>query len=77
MRKELAQLGLTYLPSHANFVCIFLPILAKEAFEALLQKGIIIRALTSFDMPYAIRVTVGLPAHNEKFLQVLKGLLCR
>ena len=75
--QELTQMGLGYLPSQANFVCIFLPILAKEAFEGLLKEGIIVRALPSFDLPYAIRVTVGLPAHNQLFIQKLKGLLCQ
>lgn len=68
-------LGLRYLPSEANFVCIFLPIPANDCFEALCKKGIIIRSLKSFGLSDAIRVTVGLPEHNRLLINELKTLL--
>lgn len=74
---ELDRLNLIYLKTEANFVCIFLPILGKEAMHALLQEGIIIRPLESFNMPHAIRVTIGLSEQNLRFITTLKKVLNR
>lgn len=73
----LEKLGLKYIPSEANFICIHLPCNAKLAFENLLKQGLIIRNLSSFDLPNAIRVTIGLTQHNERFGTALKSLLSR
>lgn len=70
----LSAMGLEYIASQANFICIFLPIPASQAFEAFLKQGIIIRALTSFGLNNAIRVTVGLPEHNHRFIEALKKI---
>ena len=63
---------LTYIKSEANFICIFIPVPAKQLMAALLTHGIIIRPLESFGLPNAIRVTIGLAEHNHKFINALK-----
>ncbi len=74
---ELTKLGCRVLPSQANFVCTLLPepFKAKEIFDALLKKGLIIRALNSFGLDNAVRITVGLPEHNQALILALKEFL--
>jgi histidinol-phosphate aminotransferase len=71
----LTRLGLKTLPTQANFVCIFLPKPAKVVTEGLLKQGIIVRALDSFGLDHAIRVTVGLYEHNKAFIEGLKRVI--
>ena len=73
--KELDRLGLNYLKSEANFICIFLPISGKEAMDRLLHEGIIVRPLESFKIENAIRVTTGTLPQNKRFIQALTKIL--
>lgn len=71
------KLGLDYIPTEANFICVQLPFSGKLAFESLLKLGIIVRNLASFELPNAIRITIGLTAQNERLGTALKSLLSR
>jgi len=71
------KLGLAYIPTEANFICVQLPFSGKLAFESLLKLGIIVRNLASFELPNAIRITIGLTAQNERLGTALKSLLSR
>ena len=73
----LEKLGLEYIPTEANFICVQLPFSGKLAFENLLKLGIIVRNLASFELPNAIRITIGLTAQNERLGTALKSLLSR
>jgi len=67
---ELTALGLKYVPTHANF--IFMPIEDSLSLnDKLLKKGVIVRPMG----PKAIRVTIGLPEENRRFIQALKEAL--
>ncbi len=72
-----AALGLTWIPSRANFLCIGLgpQHLGHEVFNALLHQGVIVRPVTGYGLPHFIRVTVGLPEENQRFLQALATVL--
>lgn len=90
LEKELRALGCTVYPSQANF-CMFAPpqpqfppqsppdasaeVAATELFEALLQRGIIIRPLKSYLLPHLLRVSVGNEAENAAFLQAVRALV--
>ena len=41
----------------------------------MLNKGIILRQLTSFGWPEYIRISVGLENENEKFIRVLEKII--
>ncbi len=69
----LNKMGIEHLKSEANFICLNLKQKADEVFLKLLRKGIIVRPLTSFGLPQHIRVTIGKPGENKKFI---KGLSC-
>jgi histidinol-phosphate aminotransferase len=69
------QMGLKVLSSQANFLCVFLPKPAPVVTQALLQKGIIVRSLAGFGLDHAIRVTIGLPDQNQRFIKALSEVL--
>lgn len=75
--EELNKLGLSYIKTEANFVLINLSDDADMIFMQMMRRGVIIRPLTSFGMPGAIRVTIGTPEQNKRFLHVLKEVLHR
>ena len=66
---EFDALGLRYVPTEANFVYVALERDAGELFNLLLKKGVIVRPMG----PREIRVTVGLPEENRRFIEALKG----
>jgi histidinol-phosphate aminotransferase len=69
-------MGLTCLPSQANFVLVVDPPLgAPVVVDALLHQGIVVRPMTGFGLPNALRVTVGLPEQNERFLAAMRVVL--
>jgi histidinol-phosphate aminotransferase len=42
-----------------------------RVYEALLRRGVIVRPVGNYGLPNWLRVTVGLPAENERFLAAL------
>ena len=70
----LAQLGLTYIPSFGNFVS-FRTADAAGLFQRLLKRGVIVRPIASYGMPDYLRVSIGLEAENERFLDSLRQSL--
>jgi histidinol-phosphate aminotransferase len=67
----LKALSLRYLPSHGNFV-LFEVRDAERINQALLRQGVIVRPVANYDLPAWLRVTVGLPGENARFLAALK-----
>jgi len=75
--KALSSLGnkISYVETEANFIMIDVKRNADDVFLALMREGVIIRPLTSFGLPQAIRVTIGTQAQNEKFIESLSSVL--
>lgn len=72
---ELDKMGLSYVKTEANFIMINLNDDADMVFMQMMRRGVIIRPLSSFGMPGAIRVTIGTPEQNKKFLHVFKEVV--
>ncbi|RUT36073.1 histidinol-phosphate transaminase [Paenibacillus zeisoli] len=71
---EFDRLGLKYFPAHGNFILVNVKKSGREVFQSLLKLGIIIRA--GFDKyPEYIRVSVGTPDENTKFIAALEKVL--
>ncbi len=68
-------LSLRHIPSVGNFVCVDLGKPALPTYERLLREGVIVRPVANYGMPNHLRVTVGLPEENERFLQALRKVL--
>lgn len=73
--KELDNLGVDYLRTEANFICINIGSNADVMFMDLMRRGMIIRPLTTFGMPESIRVTIGTIEQNKKFIEALRQIL--
>jgi histidinol-phosphate aminotransferase len=69
-----AALGVTALPSHGNFVLVKVGDAAK-VYGALLRQGVIVRPVANYGLPEWLRVTVGLPDENARFLAALAAAL--
>jgi histidinol-phosphate aminotransferase len=69
------QLGLGYIPSVGNFLSIDFGFDAMPIYEGLLREGVIVRPIGVYGMPNHLRVTVGLPLENERFIGSLKKIL--
>ncbi len=68
-------MGLGYIPSAGNFVCLDMSRPAAPVFQALLSHGVIVRPVDNYGMPNHLRVTVGLPEENERFIEALKKIV--
>lgn len=74
------QMGLGFIPSVGNFVCIEVgdPSVGRDAaavYDALLHEGVIVRPVANYGMPRYLRVTLGLPEENARFLAALARVL--
>ena len=70
---ELATMGLEFVPSVANFVLVRVGD-GDAIFQALLKRGVIVRAMRSYKLPEWIRVSVGTMEQNRHFITELKAL---
>jgi len=68
------RLGLSWIPSYANFVS-FKVQKAAEVFQRLLRQGVIVRPIAGYGMPEYLRVTVGTEPENARFLAALEAVL--
>jgi histidinol-phosphate aminotransferase len=68
------RLGLSYIPSHGNFVSVKVAD-AAGVFQRLLKRGVIVRPIAGYGMPDYLRVSIGLEAENERFLEALQQSL--
>ena len=78
LRDGLTKLGCAVWPSAANFLLFQLPPgagTARDCFEALLRRGIIIRPLNSYHLPEHLRVSVGDAKENATFLAAMRDIL--
>ena len=69
-----AQLRVTALPSHGNFVLVKVGD-ATKVYGALLRQGVIVRPVANYGLPEWLRITVGLPDENARFLAALGNAL--
>ena len=71
----LTDLGVAYIPSVGNFITTHLGRPAGPVYQALLKEGVIVRPVANYGMPEHLRISVGLPHENERFLFALKKVL--
>jgi histidinol-phosphate aminotransferase len=70
-----AKLGLQWIPSSANFVSVDLNRVAMPIYQALLQKGVIVRPVANYEMPNHLRISIGTEYENQKFIDALAQVL--
>jgi histidinol-phosphate aminotransferase len=72
--KAFKERGLEYVPSVANFVLVRVQN-GDQVFKKMLQKGVIIRAMSGYKLPDWVRISIGTPAENQRALEVLDEVL--
>lgn len=75
LEKGLRALGLTTIPSQANFLLARLDREASQVVAELRTQGILVRDMRGYDLPDTIRLTVGTRAMNLKVLAALERAL--
>ncbi len=73
--KSLDRLGIRYFPTQSNFFLIDVARNADDVFELMLREGVIVRSMTSYGYPNYIRINVGLPGENERFIRAFEKVL--
>ncbi|MBI3611485.1 MAG: histidinol-phosphate transaminase [Nitrospirae bacterium] len=66
-----ADLGLTFLPSQANFIYVDIGRDGAAVYERLLRKGVIVRHMEG----PRLRISIGRPAENRRFVKALGQVL--
>jgi histidinol-phosphate aminotransferase len=70
----LAERGLEFVPSFANFLLIKTGD-GDRVFRDMLKQGVIVRAMSSYKLPDWVRISIGTEAQNIRCLEVLDSVL--
>ena len=68
------RLGLSWIPSHGNFVCVKVGE-GAAVFQRLLRQGVIVRPVAAYGMPEYLRISIGTESENARFLAALETVL--
>ena len=74
LEQEFTRRKLEFVPSCANFILVNVGD-GDQVFQGLQARGVIVRPMRGYKMPAWVRVTVGLPAENRRFIRALAAVL--
>jgi histidinol-phosphate aminotransferase len=81
LTEEIGKLGLKVTPSVANFILIHFPLdkgnTADDADAFLTKRGLILRALKNYQLPHALRLTIGTEEANRLVVEALAEFMRR
>jgi histidinol-phosphate aminotransferase len=81
LTQQLGGLGLSVVPSSANFILVEFPSTsgktAPEAEAFLASRGLIVRGVANYGLPGHLRITIGLEEHNRALTHALAEFLGR
>ena len=69
--KAFVEMGLEYVPSHANFVLVKVGD-GRQVFDDMQKNGVITRPMAGYQLPEWLRISVGLAKENQRCIDVLK-----
>lgn len=69
------RLGISYVPTEANFILFDVKRPATEVYDAMLRRGVLLRPCASFGLPTCLRVTIGTAEENQRFAAALEAVL--
>src|ERR1700745_4063927 len=79
LTEEIGKLGLKVTPSVANFVLIHFPTTkgktSDEADAYLTKRGLVLRGLTNYTLPHALRMTIGTEEANRLVVEALREFM--
>lgn len=75
LMERFAEMEIRTVPTSTNFIYFETEGNANAVSERMQEEGVIVRSLVPWGIPNGIRVTIGTPEQNERFMQVLKKVL--
>jgi histidinol-phosphate aminotransferase len=77
MTEEFKRLGVSYVPTHANYVMLDMDTQGRvtQIHEELLKHGIAVRPLVAFGLPHCLRITTGLPEETQAFIKAFREVI--
>lgn len=69
-----AAWGISYIPSHGNFILVRVGD-GKAVYDAMLARGVILRPMGGYGLPEYVRITVGNAKENERCIEALREVL--
>ncbi len=73
--EQLDKMGVPYISSVANFILVDTGKDCVAVFRSMLKRGVIVRDMKQYGLKNFIRVTVGTPAENKRFIKILREVL--
>ncbi len=75
METAFSKMGLEYIPSVGNFICVDTGRSGVEVERELLPTGCITRAVANYGLPNHLRLSIGLQEENSRLLEALQEAL--
>jgi histidinol-phosphate aminotransferase len=75
LTEKCRALGLSVVPSVANFLLVDVGRPGPATADALLRHGVIVRPMAGYGFPTHLRISVGIPLENERCIAALKAVL--
>jgi histidinol-phosphate aminotransferase len=72
LTSELHEMGIETWPTDTNFL---LARTGADVFDPLLEKGVIVRPMGGFGLTEHVRISIGTPEENERFIKALAEVL--
>jgi len=69
------ELGLRYVPTAANFILVDLDRDGEQVVAALAERRVAVCSLVRYGLRTSLRVTIGTPRENERFIAALREVL--
>ncbi|MCB1877465.1 MAG: histidinol-phosphate transaminase [Chromatiales bacterium] len=73
--RAFTEMGLDWIPSVGNFVCVRLDRPGTEVYRALLGLGVITRPVANYGLPNHLRISIGTLAENQRCVDALRTIL--
>ncbi len=73
--REFDRLGIPTVPSQTNFILAHVGPRAKQVYEELLKRGVIVRPCAGYDLPEYLRITIGDRSQNDRLVATLRAVL--
>ena len=74
-QEALTNLGLSWIPSQGNFLCVDMGQPAMAIFESLLREGVIVRPVGAYQLPNHLRISIGTEDENAHGIEALAKVL--
>lgn len=75
LMSSLERLGLVFIKSYTNFILVKLTMDSKIIVKKLMERGVIVRDMSSWQMKNFIRITIGTPSENKLLINALEEVL--